>query len=504
MSIVKRIAGAAAIVATGASIGACGGDPLDVSSGTVIQHVTVVNTRDGSLAKDMSVIVDGGRIQTVTGGAVRIGGTATAIDASGKYLVPGFLDMHVHSMENADISPNDWPMMIASGITGVRQMSGSADIIARTRRLNADSAAGRVDAPEIVQVPGTIFGGQAIDEAGARAFVQTQKAAGSDFVKMVAGNRAALTGLFDEAKKISQTVSGHLPTTISASELSAMGMRSIEHLGGAYGVLLDCSTDEATLRPAILALPPIPLGFGGPTSPRVSDSNAFEPFYRAIQASYSEDKCKALAATFVKNNTWQVPTLIRVRTMAFSADAAYRTDPNLAYVGKTTRALWSQLSTMFETTVRPSAAASLQQFYALQLRATLLFKRQGVKMLAGTDTGGIWVIPGISLHQEFHELASAGLTPLEVLQSTTLNGAEFLGRQATMGTVDAGKRGDLVLLDANPIDDVANLDRIAGVMLGGKYFAKAALDQMKADVATGFARQSLGSVSALAAAGHRD
>ena len=114
-------------------------------------------------------------------------------------------------------------------------------------------------------------------------------------------------------------------------------------------------------------------------------------------------------------------------------------------------------------------------------------KRNGVKMLAGSDVGGAWVVPGFSLQQEFHELAAAGLSPLEVLQTTTLNPAEFLKRQASMGTVEEGKNADLVLLDANPIDGVDNLGKISGVILKGRYFSKTALDKLKSDVAAAYA-----------------
>ena len=106
--------------------------------------------------------------------------------------------------------------------------------------------------------------------------------------------------------------------------------------------------------------------------------------------------------------------------------------------------------------------------------------------MAGSDAGrvSVWTIPGFGLHEEFHELAGAGLSPLEILQMTTLNVAEFLNRQSSMGTVDEGKNADLVLLDGNPIQDVTNLDRISGVFLKGRYFPKVTLDRMKSDGAT--------------------
>lgn len=123
----------------------------------------------------------------------------------------------------------------------------------------------------------------------------------------------------------------------------------------------------------------------------------------------------------------------------------------------------------------------------MQLKVTKLMKQAGVKILAGSDLGGGWVIPGFSLHQEFKDLAAAGRSPLEILQTTTFNGAQFLGREATMGTVEAGKNADLVLLDANPVSNVANLDKVAAVFLKGKYYSRAALDTLSNNAASTYA-----------------
>jgi imidazolonepropionase-like amidohydrolase len=142
----------------------------------------------------------------------------------------------------------------------------------------------------------------------------------------------------------------------------------------------------------------------------------------------------------------------------------------------------------FEMSIPADVVAILQGFYEKQKEVTGMMKEEGVDMLAGSDLGGIWVLPGFGLHQEFEELAGAGFTPLEVLQATTLNGARFLGREATMGSVEEGKEADLVLLDANPLEDVANLHGIAGVVLNGKYFSAADLDEMKAEVAASYGR----------------
>ena len=511
----KRFIGQISTVAACVLLVACGGDgdgntriaSLEVSKGTVIQNATVVNTRDGSLSPGMSVILDEGKIRKIAATAsIRIGGTAQAIDATGKYVVPGLLDMHTHAMGAVDQQPTHWPLLIANGITGIREMGGSAALVQRARQLNADRAAGRVDAPEILMIPGDIFGGQAPTAPLAVQFVQQQKAYGADFIKVAAGGRDPVLAILGEAKNQGLGVAGHLVPALSALESTNAGWRAIEHLGSGWGLVLDCATDETSIRQAVLsgqgAKPPFPPTFV--LNPRIYDGAQNAPFYQRITDTYSDAKCQSLSQAFVKNETWQVPTLIRLRTQSFGGDALYRTDPNLVYVDKTTRALWEKLGQDFVTTLPPAAAATLQQFYGLEQKVTKLMKVNGVKMLAGSDLGGIWVIPGFSLHQEFRELAASGLSPLEVLQMATLNGAQFLKRESTMGTVDEGKNADLVLLDANPVADVANLGKISAVFLNGKYLPKATLEKMKSDVADAYAKQPLKDLASALDPNHKD
>lgn len=479
-------------VAVAVGLLACGGgDVLDVTQGLVIQNATVVNTRDGSLNPGMTVVIEEGQIRKIKESRlVRATGSAQVVDASGQYLVPGFMDMHTHAMAAADKAVTYWPMLISHGITGVREMSGSATTIQRVRQLNADSAAGLVDAPEVLQIAGDLFAGQAPTAELAVAFVQQQKTIGADFVKIVGGPPAAVMAALGEAKNQGMGVAGHLITSVPAADLSGAGWRAMEHLGAGWGFLLDCSTDEAAIRADALvgaARPPFPVTFT--VNPHVYDGATNAPFYQRVLDTYSVSRCHDLAQTFVRNDTWQVPTLIRLRTMKFGADPAYRNDPNLQYMDPTTRALWEQMAQDFTTNVPPAAAATHEAFYGLMQSGTHLMKQNGAKMLAGSDLGGIWLIPGLSLHQEFRELAAAGLSPLEVLQMTTLNGAQFLNRESNMGTVEEGKEADLVLLSANPIESVNNLSRISGVFLNGKFFSAAALATLKNEVANAYRDQ---------------
>jgi hypothetical protein len=291
-----------------------------------------------------------------------------------------------------------------------------------------------------------------------------------------------------ECKRLGIRFIGHLSPTVSPRDAAAAGMKSIEHLGARDSVLLGCSSDEAALRPAFVPIPPRPSA-GGPVpiaiieksvaNPTLTTSPAEFARYQRVVDTFDEAKARELATHFVAFGTWHVPTLIRVRTMAIGDDPQYRNDPNLRYVPAQTKAMWEDVSQTFAEKIPPAARESLKALYAANAKLTRVFKDAGVSMMAGSDLGGGFVVPGFGLHQEFDLLAAAGLSPLDVLQMTTLNGAKFLGREATMGSVAAGKDANLVLLDANPIASVQNLHRIAGVVRGGTYYSADALAAMK-------------------------
>ena len=480
----KRTAIAIATALTiGGLLASCGGDSdsLEVTSGTVIRNTTVVGTRDGSLRRDVNVVLDQGRVRTVTERDIAAGPGVTVIDGSGRFVVPGYLDMHTH----AGSSSNDLALLLANGVTGIREAGGNAQQIQAAHDRNTAVQARTVAAPEVLMTP---IGLSGANDAAARQSVRTSLAAGADYIKITAAAPEPFLAAIDEAKKQGSHAAGHLPLAVSSITASDAGYRSFEHLGAGMGVVIECSSEAATIRAQAAATPVQP-----PTSvtnARIFDANAHAPFMQRVIATHDDAACSALARTFVRNDTWQTVTLIRSRTMMYGADPVYVNDPNLKYVDKARLQAWNTAAGQFSSRVTPEAQAVLKAFYAHQLRVTRHFKDNGVRILAGSDLGGGWVIPGFSLHQEFRELAAAGLTPLEVLRATTLSAAEFAGRQATLGVVEEGKHADLVLLDANPLADVANLDRIAGVFLRGRYFPRAELDKLLAAVATANALQS--------------
>ena len=211
--------------------------------------------------------------------------------------------------------------------------------------------------------------------------------------------------------------------------------------------------------------------------PKAADKTA------RLVSSFQPEKARKLAVTCAENHTWQCPTLIRNETMQFGDEPRYTQSPDLRYIATAVRQLWSDVARQYAEKLTPAAKETMLRLSDLSLRLVKTFDDNGVEMLAGSDYGGGWVIPGISLHQEFDLLAAAGLSPLKVLQMTTINGARFLKREATMGTVAAGKEANLVLLNANPMDSVQNLHGIHAVIRDGRFYSTDALTQLKERVA---------------------
>ncbi|MES2582340.1 MAG: amidohydrolase family protein [Pseudomonadota bacterium] len=500
---------AAAVVTTFLTACAVPVEVVSVSSGTVLRNVHVVDTRTGSLTRDAAVIIEQGKIRRVVPNAwVQTSGNAMVIDGGGKYLVPGYLDMHTHSLPAAVFqkAPH-WPLLLANGVTGIREMAGAPPLIAAAKQINAARAAGTLDAPEVLQIPGPPVIIARTPEDGVAAVRQT-KAMGGDFVKVLGALPAVIPAIVQEARAQGLGVAGHLTPGMGAVATAATGWTAFEHLGGGWGIPLDCADDEAAIRSDLLAgkgaTMPSPFPPTYPISPFVYSAGD-APFMQRYRDSYNNTKCEAVTKALVEKGTWQVPTMVRLRTMTNSDNAAFRNDPNLKYVDPTTRGLWNKLSKDFENLQPASAATSFRNSYAPFERTLKQLHQHGgaSRILVGTDVGGIWVIPGFSLHQEFREFARAGFTPLEILQATTLNAARFLNRESSMGTVEANKNADLVLLDANPVTDVANLSGIAGVFNAGKYFSKSDLEALKAGVATAHAAAPLRDPSTVIDTSHK-
>lgn len=461
---------------------------IQPSGKLILSGVTVVDVRDGKLSPNMDVLTDKGKVVSIVPmGTLPQATGAQIVKAQGKFLVPGYNDFHAHPLGPFDVS-GTMALMLANGITGFRQMSGSPRML--EERAQGRKPTGRY-APEALLMPGTIltpFNAGSPDEV--RKEVDAQKRQGADFIKVGLAAPDIFFAAEEEARKVGLPFVGHLQPGVDAAEAARRGMRAIEHLGPGDTEMISCSTDEAALREAVakqpvMKAPPTKLPLMEKLAADLIQKRIINPSadadeagaarYDRILATFDDTKCRALAATFVKYETWQIPTLIRLRTIELSGAPEYADDANYKYMPPETIALWRETAAKFAKNHDAPKRAALAKVYELQLRMTKLYDDAGVKMLAGSDVSGQWEVPGFSLHQEFDELAKAGITPLKILQMTTINGGDFMG-WPMFGRIATGASADLVLLDANPIDSVQNLHRIAGVVRAGYYYSRADLD----------------------------
>ena len=458
-----------------------------IHSGLIIDHVTVVNVRNGSLIPSRAIVIANGKIVSiVSAGSVIAGGAARIVDGHGAFVVPGFNDMHAHNLNTA--SPQtSLPLMLANGITGFRQMAGSPALLAARVAGKLPITA---DSPALLAMPGTVLAGPGFaDPAAVKAEVDRQKAQGADFIKVVDLPPAAFFAAADEAHAQDLPFAGHLGLSVSPQDAILHHMIAIEHLGPTVSLLLGCSRDEAPIRAVLAKIPPNATKIDFNLEPAQLERMLANPvlmipppgfaMMRRILATYDETKCRALTHSIASSDTYVVPTLTRLEAMNLGNDPALRDNPDLQFVPAPSRNMWHDVGQNFDIKLTAEQRQVLADLYARQLKLAQLFDQSGVKMMSGTDFGGQWIVPGFSLHREFDLLAHAGISPLHILQMTTIDPARYLHREASMGTVEVGRNADLTLLRANPLASAANLHGITAVVRAGRYLDRGALDAIR-------------------------
>jgi imidazolonepropionase-like amidohydrolase len=404
-------------------------------------HVSVLPMNREMVLSDQTVVISEGRIIAVgPAKTTRVPIGALKIDGKGKYLLPGLWDMHVHMGNDEFDKTSHLRLFIANGVTGIRIMEGSSEFHSWRKEIESGTLVGprMLIASSIIDGPKTYLPGVVIVRNGkeAREAVRMAKQEGADFVKVHDNlERAPYFELVDEAKRLGLPVEGHVPTSITAAEASQAGQKSIEHLTG----LAVAEADKALGH----------LWF----------------------------------VLFKQNGTWQCPTLIMRHNYASLNDLGFANDWRLKYVKPSWRARWLRMTK--EAQNWPADEAAKRKEIIRQEKALVAnMQKAGVGILAGTDDANPYSFVGFSLHDELAMLVDAGLTPMQALQSATLNPAKFLNRLDSLGTIEKGKLADLVLLDANPLVNIRNTQRIKAVVVNGRYFDEDALKRILSDVET--------------------
>ncbi len=449
------------------------GEASAQSGPLALTHVTVIDGINAEPLTDRTVLITGDRITSIT--AATPPADARIIDGRGKFLIPGLCDMHVH-LAGVAADPR-WskatllPLLIAHGITTVRDMGGDLAALQEWRKGVAE---GKLIGPRIYCPGPMLDGGKsqppdllavATPNEG-RAAVRDLQAKGADFIKVLSRlDRESYFAIADEAKKQSLSFVGHVPNALSAGEAAEAGQKSIEHIFYS-NLTFDCSAQEDELRKK------------SAEARARRDSSGAGAARDEANASFCPEKAAALAQTMVRNKTWLVPTLVAVRAIATQREVARSAPSGLAYLPPDLRKKWAPDE--IEKEISPEVAKWYLAQFQNDLKITRVLHESGVQMLAGSDSLDPLNFPGSSLHEELSLLVEAGSTPTQALRAATAGPAEFFKTQ-DWGTIAPGRIADLVLLEANPLEDIRHSRKISAVVVGGKFLDRAALDRLLAE-----------------------
>ena len=459
-----------------------------------LRDVTVVNVMDGSLRADQTVLITGNRITAVGPAAeIRVSRNAAVVDAAGGFLIPGLWDMHVHSVANValdmavrSVAAMDWhfPLFLAWGVTGVRNMNdGTGDItLELTNSVKRRLAAGELHGPRFLANGPSVDGDPPLgsnsavvrtaDEA--RAAVNKLVESGADFIKVYENlSREAYFAIMDQARGRGIPVDGHIPFRVTPEEAADAGQRTFEHV---LAMAAGCSTAAAAERERFArVLSPLA---GAPALEGLAPMTLFH-HERALYDSRDPAACAPTIAAYLRNAVADTPNVVAYRDVVNAQEILSDTS-RMRFVPEVIRRNWQA---MLSTDLYREMQSVLRPLVPLYSENARLLNEAGVVLLAGTDVGIPALIPGISLHEELELLVEAGLTPPEALRTATINPARVLGLADSLGSVEVGKLADLVLLDADPLADIRNTQRIRAVIADGRLYRRADLDRLLAESA---------------------
>jgi len=426
-----------------------------------LEHINIVDVENGNVLKDRWVCIEGNLIKYISSGPIE-NPKGPVDDCSGKYLIPGLWDMHIH--DAGDDSSNRYeyiPLFLANGVTGIRDMWGSPEML----KLKNDIDSGRFTGPRMVIGSPIIDGAKpffrgslvAATEIQGRHQVDSLSAAGYDFIKIYSLLREPVyLAIADECKKKGIPLEGHLPIEIGLEESVDAGQRSFEHNFNINRYLT--GKEKEGIKWSRHYLDTV-----------LSTKNAqFMVYSEPLGVSEKDFRLpSALLEKMIKNRVAIVPTLTLTQGRGLDADLMAQRTKGLEYLTAGFVNYWMHQPRAFP--------AGFEQTFGA---AAKFFMDRGVLILAGTDVNNPFCVPGFGLQQELINLHQAGLTNLQALQTATINPAKFLYRENDLGTVAKGKLADLLVLDANPLLDISNSQKIYAVIVNGKFISKADIKQM--------------------------
>ncbi|HEY0625337.1 MAG TPA: amidohydrolase family protein [Allosphingosinicella sp.] len=422
-----------------------------------ITDVTVVPMDRERLIPGQTVIVRNGRIERIgPAGSISVPAGAVRVEGRGRYLMPGLAEMHAHVPPNpADVQWTEDVLFLyaANGVTFARSMLGAPHHL----ELRAKAERGDIVSPRIY-TSGPSLNGNSVSspEAGAR-MVAEQKVAGYDTMKIHPGlDRAEYDAIVAAARQHKISFGGHVPEAVGLARALEAGQATVDHLDGYLALML-----------------------------RDGESIGDQGFFGAdLVDKVDERKIADLARRTRAAGVWNVPTdsLVHHVFLPTPSAAEMEAREELKYVPRAMLAQWKQARAGIQSDPAYDGAKA-RRYAALRGKLIKALHDEGAGLLLGSDAPQWFNVPGFSLHRELAYLVGTGLTPYQALTTGTRNVAQFLGTPDAFGTVEEGRRADLILLEANPLADVANVQRRVGVMLNGRWLPEAELQAGLAKIA---------------------
>lgn len=434
-----------------------------------ITNAQVIHLETGKI-ETQHILVSNGKIEAIeTEGTSNFKADST-IDASGKYILPGFWDNHIHLRGGDSLIKNNknfLKLFIANGITSVRDAGG--DLTHSVMDWKSQIASEKLVGPTIftagpkIDGPNGSWAGslEVETEEDVVHALDSLESLNVDFVKIYDSKISHDNYLksIEEAKKRGFTVSGHMPFTVTLDEAIDAGMDAIEHL---YYIMKGCASNEIEVTEK---LQNGDIGFWGAMP--------------ALMKGYSDSTAQATFNKLKENDVFVVPTLHIGNTLSYLDEVDHGSDEYLQYMGD---GIIQTYQGRIQSSLNSSEEArknrkELDTFFGELVKD---LDSAGVQLLAGSDSGAFnsYAYPGISLHKELQAMVAKGISPLDALRTSTVNGSIFLDQTEDYGSISKGKVSDLVILDANPLENIENTQKIYTVIKGSQVFSKRDLQEL--------------------------
>ena len=428
------------------------------STATLILNANIVDVRSGTILENRQIVIDSGKIKKISETLENNNDYVNKIDARSKYLMPGLAEMHAHIPQpptSEERTADVLFLYLSNGVTTIRGMLGHPYHL----ELREKAKNGKILNPRIFTSSPSFNGNTIPTKEVAAEKVTEYKNAGYDFLKIHPGvSLEAFDQMVKTANEIAIPFAGHVPVDVGIHHALKNGYASIDHVDGFLEGLVP---ESANVKP-------IENGFFGYNFTNLADTT----------------KIDELVAIAKENSVWIVPTQSLFTKWFAPTDADEMLAlPEMHYMPKETLDDWKRRKEESTGTASGFDEAQWKKFDAIRKQLIKKLQEEGHGMLLGSDAPQLFNVPGFSIHKEMQDMADAGMSNLEIIRSATINPAKYFDMQDTFGEIKEGMEADLILVNANPIEDLDALQQLSGVMRKGKWISKDEIDAKLAEIA---------------------